>query len=177
MEVFSASVNEVWPFELLGIRQLVSLDLIIKWLSNTFLLVISEQGRNHTDGQDVVNEFQETLVSNMRISEHEGTRLGNNFLIESTQILTEIFFFVVSGQFDSENIISSYKSGKSSKRLLTGTTITDEQSATSWESDDSMDPGQVIQCIVKEHEVHGFDLVVVCFEHLFHLISNRLEIT
>jgi len=86
VEVFSGSLDEVSPSEFLSFRELVLLDLGVDHLAETFLLFFGEEGGDHTDGQDVVKEFQESLLSDVRVSEEESSRLGKHKFVKLLEI-------------------------------------------------------------------------------------------
>jgi hypothetical protein len=55
MHVFAATVHEVLPSELFGLRQLLGAHFFVEGVDKTILFFFGEETGNHTDGQDVVD--------------------------------------------------------------------------------------------------------------------------
>jgi len=169
VHVFTAAVHGVLPSELLGFREFLGTDFLVKGAAERLLFFFWEETRNHTDSKDVVNQLKEALLNNVSVSKQECLGLQNNFLVERLQINSKVRLLVVTDQVDGPSGVAGYKSSKFGQRLLAGTAETDEETATTGEADDSMDLGDVVQRVIEEHELHWLVVKAVVLEHALHL--------
>ena len=124
MQVLSALVDEVVPSELFSLWQFLLPHLFIKRPDKSVFLFLREQGGDHTDCQDVVDQFKETFLGDVRVSEQESLWLDENCLVEGLQVQSEVALFVSSDQVDCEYIVTCGESGKFSQGLFTRSTKT-----------------------------------------------------
>jgi hypothetical protein len=69
MEVLSAFVYIVVPSEFFGLWQFLLSHFIIEWPNKTIFLFLWEQGWNHTDSKDIVDQLEESFFSDMGVCE------------------------------------------------------------------------------------------------------------
>mmetsp|Transcript_20740 Transcript_20740/g.31956 ORF Transcript_20740/g.31956 Transcript_20740/m.31956 type:complete len:405 (+) Transcript_20740:4515-5729(+) len=177
MKVLTAAGNEVVPSEFFGLGHLLLAHFIVEGVDEAVLFFFGEEGRHHSDGQDVVDQLQEAFFGDMGIREEEGLGLVEHDFVQVSEILPEIGLFVASDETDGEQVIAGSESGQLGERLLARSTETDEQTAALRESYDSVDFSHVLKGVVEEHQAHGFVLETIVFKHLVELLLNIAVIT
>ena len=107
VQILSTFVDEVAPPEFFRLWELLLSHLFVKRADETIFLLFREQGWNHTDSQNVVDQFEETFLSDMRVSEQECLRLLKHKLVELSQVFSQIILLVASDQVNGKHIIAS----------------------------------------------------------------------
>lgn len=109
-----------------------------------------------------------TLFSHMLVSEQKDCFLvlHAQLVVQDLQIVPEGSFIVSPAQLYLEHLASRSVGRKTTQALLAGPAHTDQEGMTTVHSQDTVDPGQMVQGIVEENKVHRGVVFIVLFQNL-----------
>ena len=156
VEIVSAPVHVVPPARLLRLAQASLGAVVPDATSDALLLIVRVKTGYHSRGEHVVNELQEALVGDVCVGEKENHLpvVDADFRVQRLQILPEHGLVVPACQRDLENSATGGVGGELGQRLLAGTADTHQERVALVQTDDSMDPGEVLERILEEYQVH-----------------------
>lgn len=64
-------LNEIVPKVLFGLLYAFLFSFILDFVTHVFFLLLIKKGRNHANGQQIVDQLQEAFFKNMCICEQE----------------------------------------------------------------------------------------------------------
>mmetsp|Transcript_82349 Transcript_82349/g.197497 ORF Transcript_82349/g.197497 Transcript_82349/m.197497 type:complete len:262 (-) Transcript_82349:8293-9078(-) len=97
----------------------------------------------------------------MGIREKEADGLLYGHGVQGLQVLTELIVTVTSGQRDLIELVARREGRQPRQRLLSAAADANQQGHTAGEADDAVQPQQVGQRIIEEHQVHRAVVAVV----------------
>ena len=168
VEVVPAPVHVVPPARLLRLAQ-ASLGAVVPHAAgDALLLVVRVETGDHTRGEHVVDELEETLVGDVRVGEEENhlSIVDADFRVQRLQILPEHGLVVAACQRDLEHPTAGGVRRELGQRLLTRSADAHQERVALVQSDDSVDPGEVLERILEKDEVHLLVQLVVVAQDL-----------
>mmetsp|Transcript_1752 Transcript_1752/g.3357 ORF Transcript_1752/g.3357 Transcript_1752/m.3357 type:complete len:298 (-) Transcript_1752:163-1056(-) len=157
MQIVAALLNEVVPAVLSVRYDALSLAFLRDLVNQRGLFVRREQRRNHARGEHVVNHLQEVFVLHMRIRKEEHHRrpaiLCTEEFVELLEILAEVLFAIAPGERYLEDLIPCGPGGEFGQTLLSRSAHTDKQGVAPGHFENTMDPNEVVQRVLEEHQV------------------------
>jgi len=129
VEVFAHLVNEELEEGARGILNTLGLSLSAALANDTIKLILSEELRNVTSGEDIVDVDKEIILDDLGISQDEEGGLANNTRLHvgGLDVSLKVHLVVVGGNNNSEHVLSDDEGSQLGEGLLSGTTHTDEQ--------------------------------------------------
>mmetsp|Transcript_29018 Transcript_29018/g.67262 ORF Transcript_29018/g.67262 Transcript_29018/m.67262 type:complete len:401 (+) Transcript_29018:4387-5589(+) len=176
VQVVTAPVHVEIPAVVLGFHHLPGNHVLPHCRDQRVLLLLRVQCRHHAGRQHVVDQLQEALLGNMSVGEQEHNLLvlRPKLGVQGLEVLAELHLRVPTGECDLEHLALGHVGSETSQALLPGATDTNQQQVPPRQTQRSLDARQVLQCVVKQHEVHLLVHVVVVGQRLPKHSPNRV---
>eukprot|EP00955_Chlamydomonas_euryale_P094430 364857-Chlamydomonas_euryale.AAC.15 len=149
----TGDIASTTPARLLGRQQALALEVVAHRAARRVLLAVIQQRRHHAAREHVVDELQEALVRDVRC-------------VELLEVVAERRLVVAARQRDLKHLAAARVRRQPRQALLAGAADADQQQVALRQAHRAADTHEVLERVLKEHQVHGLALRVVQRQHL-----------
>ena len=164
VEVLTDLVDEEVPAILRSVNDARLLDLTAHRVTEAVLVFGSEELRDLSRREEVVDVNEHALLHDLVVRHQEGNRgpLHTSLLVQAEEVLLEVVDPVGAGDLHLEELVPADECRESSKTLLTRAAHAHEHGIALGEVNDARDAGYMLDRLVEQHQVHdGIALVVL----------------